>query len=105
MSVVVSYLKAVGHKAIILIMVLFGLEQASIVAAKFWLTKWTSDSELHHLTSLPADSEERYRSNVYYLGIYGCLGAAQGMSFINGCCIGFHSRFMTTMNPHYKGIH
>lgn len=96
MSVVVSYLKAVGRKAIILIMVLFGLEQASIVAGKFWLTKWTSDAELHNLTTLPADSEERYQSNVYYLGIYGCLGVAQGMSSINGCCVRLHSRFMTT---------
>ena len=78
MSVIVSYLKAVGHKAVLLFMVLFTLEQLSIVASKFWLSRWTSDSELHNLTSLPADSEERYQSNVYYLGVYGLLGITQG---------------------------
>ena len=85
MSVVISYLKAVGHKAVVLFMVLFTLEQVSIVASKFWLSRWTSDSELHNLTSLPADSEERYQSNIYYLGMYGLLGIVQGKSHF--CCL------------------
>ena len=73
-----SYLRAVGSKALFLILGLFGLEQVSTLAASFWLTKWTADSELHNLTKLPADSDERYQSNVYYLSIYGSLGFVQG---------------------------
>ena len=59
-------------------MLLIGLDQLSKVAASFWLSEWTSNAELHNLTALPADSEERYQNNIYYLGIYGSLGLVQG---------------------------
>ena len=73
-----SYLKAVGLKALFIILALFGLEQISTAAGCFWLTTWTADSDLHNLTKLSADSEERYQRNVFYLSVYGGLGIVQG---------------------------
>ena len=77
-SILGTYLQAVGYKCIALMMLLIGLDQLSKVAASFWLSEWTSNAELHNLTALPADSEERYHNNIYYLGIYGSLGLVQG---------------------------
>ena len=77
-SILGTYLRAVGYKCIALMMLLIGLDQLSKVAASFWLSEWTSNAELHNLTALPADSDERYQNNIYYLGIYGSLGIVQG---------------------------
>ena len=77
-TVIASYLKAVGLKALLIILALFGLEQISTAAASFWLTEWTGDPDLHNLTKLSADSEERYQKNMSYLSVYGGLGIVQG---------------------------
>ena len=78
MSVLTTYLQAVGYKFVFLIMFLYWLDLVGSTAASFWLTRWTSDTDLQNLTLLPADSEERYSNNIYYLSVYGWLGLLQG---------------------------
>ena len=78
LSVYVSYLKALGFRSFLLLVSLFGIFETTTVAASYWLTRWTSDEQLHNLTALPGDSDDRINLNIYYLLVYGGIAVIQG---------------------------
>ena len=73
-----TYLRAVGYQFVVLILVLLAVDHVSHKAASLWLVRWTSDRDLHNMTALPAESEDRYSRNLFYLSVYGVLGFLPG---------------------------
>lgn len=73
-----SYLKALGYKSAFMLVCLFGLFEATTVASSYCLATWASDVNLHNLTTLPAESDDRTYWNIFYLGVYGAIAVVQG---------------------------
>ncbi|KAL5009946.1 hypothetical protein ScPMuIL_012251 [Solemya velum] len=76
LGVFMQYARSVGLGWSILIIVLYGLYAACVVAANILLSKWTDDDILSN-RSLPGNSSVYREQNDFYLGIYGGLGMGQ----------------------------
>ncbi|KAK3576574.1 hypothetical protein CHS0354_011251 [Potamilus streckersoni] len=88
-TVYFHYFGAMGKLFTVLALFLFIIYNVSLVGANVWLRFWTDDTylEQHLNTSLTQEYQQR---NNMYLGIYGALGVAQGLSIL-----GFYVMFAT----------
>ncbi|XP_046561778.1 multidrug resistance-associated protein 1-like [Haliotis rubra] len=77
MKVFLTYFRAIGLLPMLIAMVMYALFQATSVTSTTWLSKWTDDTSLGNLTTLPSNSTARIEKNEYYIGIYGALGLVQ----------------------------
>ncbi|XP_046577415.1 multidrug resistance-associated protein 1-like [Haliotis rubra] len=77
MKVFLTYFRAIGLLPMLIAMVMYALFQATSVTSTTWLSKWTDDTSLGNLTTLPSNSTARMEKNEYYIGIYGALGLVQ----------------------------
>ncbi|KAL3857797.1 hypothetical protein ACJMK2_012432 [Sinanodonta woodiana] len=65
----------------LLALFLFIIYNISLVGANIWLRFWTDDSYLTQHSNTSHTQEYQQRNNMY-LGIYGALGVAQGLSIL-----------------------
>lgn len=72
MSVIRSYLVAMGWLPALMIIIFFVLDQATAAGANVWLSIWSNDVSAFN------DSSSKHM----YLGVYASFGAVQGMSTI-----------------------
>ncbi|XP_069110716.1 ATP-binding cassette sub-family C member 3-like [Argopecten irradians] len=79
LAVFFAYARSIGVPYFILIVFISAGYQALAVIGNIWLSKWTGDSTLNNRTIGPPDSAIYMDKNSYYLGIYGVLGAGQGL--------------------------
>ncbi len=73
-----TYIKALGLIWSILLVLFFLLYQAASVMSNVWLSEWTEDPILKN-DSIPTNSSTYVNKRDMYLGVYGGLGAMQGI--------------------------
>lgn len=88
-----KYTGAIGCFASCIILLLFTIYQASAIGANIWLSQWTDDSYLKTHQNESNTTEYQDKNNLY-LGVYGGLGAAQGM--LKAC---LQYRFQKSSSP------
>lgn len=75
-SVYLSYCRALGLSIFLIILLLFGLFEATSVVSNLWLTNWTEDKTMQN-SSLANSSSFAHKRDLY-LGVYGGFGILQG---------------------------
>ncbi|KAL3857785.1 hypothetical protein ACJMK2_012421, partial [Sinanodonta woodiana] len=78
-TVYFHYFGAMGKCFTVLALFLFIIYNASLVGANIWLRFWTDDFYLKQHLNTSHTQEYQQRNNMY-LGIFGALGVAQGLS-------------------------
>lgn len=79
-SVYLSYCRALGLPFFLVILLLFGLFEATSVVSSLWLTDWTEDKTMQN-SSLVNSTMFAYKRDLY-LGVYGGFGVLQGERFV-----------------------
>uniref|UniRef100_A0A8C5L1D2 ATP-binding cassette, sub-family member 2 n=1 Tax=Jaculus jaculus TaxID=51337 RepID=A0A8C5L1D2_JACJA len=74
LSIYLKYLQAVGWCSIFFIIFIFIMNSIAFIGSNFWLSSWTSDSEIFNSTNYPASQRDMR------IGVFGALGLAQGIS-------------------------
>lgn len=80
-SVFTEYGKGVGTLTCVVVLIVFSLYHSASVFSNYWLTFWTEDPLLLDVDQ--RNTTAYYDKNMYYLTIYGVLGAIQGLY---DCC-------------------
>ena len=80
-SVFTEYGKGVGTLTCVVVLIVFSLYHSASVFSNYWLTFWTEDPLLLDVDQ--RNTTAYYDKNMYYLTIYGVLGAVQGLY---DCC-------------------
>ncbi|XP_070185918.1 multidrug resistance-associated protein 1-like isoform X2 [Littorina saxatilis] len=77
-----AYLKAVGAFLSFVIVLFYILYNAASIYSNVWLSEWSNDARRSNVTQDEADSQRNMR-----LGVYGALGALQGVFIFAGTLI------------------
>ncbi|XP_063420619.1 multidrug resistance-associated protein 1-like [Mytilus trossulus] len=78
-SVFITFIKAMGISTIGAAFSMLFISSGLQVYSNFWITYWTRDSYLKNETLMQTD--EYHNKQLYYLGMYGCFGGLQGLTW------------------------
>ncbi|CAC5389793.1 ABCC1 [Mytilus coruscus] len=99
-TVFLSYFKAVGIPAMVIIFLLFMVYQGTSIAANIWLSLWSDDDLLANrsLANTTAYSDK----NTMYLGVYGGLGVVQAVLILIYSLLGTLSYVKAAAKLHHN---